>query len=511
MDAEPTPAPTALVDLLSRFAEVRLWVVGDVMLDEYLEGDIQRISPEAPVPVLRVQAESDRLGGAANVAHNARALGATVELCGVVGADAAGDRVLACCAEAGIATTGLDRVVGVRTTRKVRALARHQQLLRLDFEGGAAGSATVGAAGSATGGAVSGAPVGAALARDLFARLTAGPRPDVIVISDYAKGLVSAELVADVIAFGARAGVPVLVDPKANDVTCYRGATVLKPNLGEVERLVGRRLPASDDAALGEAAQVLLARADARALVVTRGSAGMAVARPGAPLEVIPAMRREVYDVTGAGDTVLAVLALAVAVGAEVATAARIANAAGGIVVGRVGTAVVQSHELATALVPRSGAKTLSMEEAVSRRQWWLAEKKRVVLTNGCFDLLHVGHLALLRHAASLGDVLVVAINSDASVRRLKGAGRPVVPEEGRARIVAALECVDVVVSFEEDTPLEALRRLRPDVLVKGADYSLDRVVGREFVESYGGRVVLAPLVPDHSTSALVSRIRSLP
>jgi D-beta-D-heptose 7-phosphate kinase / D-beta-D-heptose 1-phosphate adenosyltransferase len=488
MDADGSRGPTTLVDLLPRFAQARLWVIGDVMLDEYLEGDVQRISPEAPVPVLCVQAERDRLGGAANVAHNARALGATVELCGVVGADAAGDRLVACCTAAGIAMTGLGRAPGQRTTRKVRALARNQQLLRLDFE--------------------TGAFVDSTLARTLFAKLAAGPRPDAIVLSDYAKGMASADLIADVIGYATRAGVPVLVDPKAADLAHYRGATVLKPNLMEVERSIGHRVPPDDAAALGEAAQTLLARAEARALVITLGAAGLAVARPGAPLEVVAASRREVYDVTGAGDTVLAALALAMAVGADVATAARIANSAGGIVVGRVGTAVVQPHELATALVPQSGEKTLTMEEALSRRQWWLAQKKRLVFTNGCFDILHVGHLALLRHAASLGDVLLVAINSDASVGRLKGAGRPVVPEEGRARMVAALECVDAVVTFAEDTPLEVLRRLRPDVLVKGADYGLDQVVGREFVESYGGRVVLAPLVADHSTSALVSRIR---
>jgi D-beta-D-heptose 7-phosphate kinase/D-beta-D-heptose 1-phosphate adenosyltransferase len=481
-------AGTTLVDLLPRFAQARLWVIGDVMLDEYLEGDVERISPEAPVPVLHVLAEHDRPGGAANVAHNARALGSTVELCGVVGGDAAGDRLIACCAEAGIATTGLGRVAGQRTTRKVRALSRNQQLLRLDFE-------TV-------------PSMDVARARELFARLAAGPRPDAVVVSDYAKGFASAELVADVIGFAARAGVPVLVDPKAADPSRYRGATLLKPNLAELERSVGRRVPPGDAAALDAAARELLERAGAQALVITLGADGLAVARPGAPLELIPAARREVFDVTGAGDTVLAVLGLAVAVGADVATAARIANAAGGIVVGRVGTAVVQPHELATALEPRSGEKTLSMDEAVRRRQWWLAQKKRVVFTNGCFDILHVGHLALLRHAASRGDVLLVAINSDASVRRLKGAGRPLVPEEGRARMVAALECVDAVVTFAEDTPLETLERIRPDVLVKGADYGLDQVVGRDLVEDYGGQVVLAPLVPEHSTSALVSKIR---
>jgi D-beta-D-heptose 7-phosphate kinase / D-beta-D-heptose 1-phosphate adenosyltransferase len=484
----PADRGPTLVDLLPRFAEARLWVVGDVMLDEYLEGDVQRISPEAPVPVLRVQAESARLGGAANVAHNARALGATVELCAVVGADEAGDRLVARCAEAGIGTAAVGRVAGRETTRKVRALARNQQLLRLDFE--------------------SAAPVDPVLARELFARLTAGPRPDAVVISDYAKGMASAELVAAVIAHATRAGVPVLVDPKATDLAHYRGATVLKPNLAEMERAIGRRLPPGDEAALGAAAMELLRRSEARALVVTLGAAGLAVARPGAALEVLPGARREVYDVTGAGDTVLAVLALALAAGGDLVTAARIANAAGGIVVGRVGTAVVQAHELATALVPGAGEKTLSLDEAVSRRQWWRAQQRRVVFTNGCFDILHVGHLALLRHAASLGDVLLVAINSDASVRRLKGPGRPLVPEEGRARMLAALECVDAVVRFDEETPLQILAQLRPDVLVKGADYGLDQVVGRELVEGYGGRVELAPLVPDHSTSALVSKIR---
>jgi D-beta-D-heptose 7-phosphate kinase/D-beta-D-heptose 1-phosphate adenosyltransferase len=370
----------------------------------------------------------------------------------------------------------------------VRVLARQQQLVRLDWETDEA--------------------VDLAVVEALFAKLQVERRPDAIVLSDYAKGLLTPAFLREVIGFARDAGVPVLVDPRASDFARYRGATVIKPNLAEVERATGRQLAEGDVQGLDDAARELLRQSDARAMVVTLGQLGLAVVTPGGPIKLLPVMRRNVCDITGAGDTVMSVLALGVAVGADLLSAADLANVAGGIAVTTVGTAVVHPAEIAAALLPQPTAKMLSLDDLVERRKWWRQENKRLVLTNGCFDLLHVGHVSLLRHAAGLGDVLVVAINSDASVRRLKGAGRPVVPEAERASVIAALACVDAVVVFDEDTPLEALTKLRPDVLVKGADYSIEQVVGREYVESYGGGVVLVPLVPDYSTSALMEKIR---
>jgi D-beta-D-heptose 7-phosphate kinase/D-beta-D-heptose 1-phosphate adenosyltransferase len=487
--ARPPGSAAARVDLLGRLPHARLWVIGDVMLDEYLEGEVARISPEAPVPVVRVGGARACLGGAANVAHNARVLGAAVELGGVLGADAAGDTIRELCAARGIGAGALVRTPGRATTRKMRVLARHQQLMRLDWD------ATE--------------PVAAGATVAILDALAAGPRPDAVVLSDYAKGLLGPTFVAEVLARAAVWGVPVLVDPKAADFARYRGAAVIKPNLAEVARAAGRELDPDDEAGLADAAQALLARSEAGALVVTLGAHGLVVATPGAPLVRLPAAPREVYDVTGAGDTVMAALALAVAAGADVVSAADLANVAGGLAVTHVGTAAITPAELAAAVAPAHPEKVLALPELVARRALWRLQDRRVVVTNGCFDLLHVGHVALLREAARLGDALVVALNSDASVRRLKGGGRPVVPERERAAMIAALECVAAVVLFDEDTPQELLERLRPDVLVKGADYAASQVVGRDFVESYGGRVALVPLVPERSTSALVERIRN--
>jgi len=472
-----------VAELVESFAGVRVAVAGDLMLDEALEGEVDRVSPEAPVPVVAVRSAEERLGGAGNVAHSCAALGARVRLAGVIGDDAAGDAFLTVCRHRGVDADAVGRVAGRPTTRKLRVFSQHQQVLRLDWEVRT--------------------PVELGAARPLVARLTAGEPPGALVLSDYQKGFLTPELLAELIGWARDRRVPVVVDPKSADFARYRGATVVTPNLKELERAIGRSLAGAGPEPLVTAARELLERSGAEAMCLTRGERGMLLVSPGGDVDEIPAESREVYDVTGAGDTVVAVLALALAAGAGLARAARLANAAAGVVVGKPGTATVTPRELLAAVAPSPASKVLSWAELAERRSWWRLEEKRVVFTNGCFDLLHAGHLKLLREAATHGDVLVVGINTDDSVARLKGPGRPLIPETERAALLAALEMVDAVVTFGEDTPRGLIEALRPEVLVKGADYREDQVVGRDLVEE----LVLVELVPERSTTALIDRM----
>jgi D-beta-D-heptose 7-phosphate kinase/D-beta-D-heptose 1-phosphate adenosyltransferase len=448
------------------------------MLDRYWSGDAARISPEAPVPVVRVRECSARPGGAANVALNVAALGATVRLAGVVGADAEAEELGRLLQAAGIAHA-LQEAPGCRTTTKLRVLSRHQQLLRLDFEEDAGGlPALDGRAGEAlTGGAAA------------------------LVLSDYAKGSLSAP--QPLLAAALAAGVPVLVDPKGRDWRVWRGARLLTPNLAEFEAQAGR---CADSTQLERRARELAADLGVQALLVTRGEHGMSlVPREGTALH-LGTRAVEVYDVTGAGDTVIGVIAAALAAGSPLEGAVRLANLAAALVVGKLGAAVVSAEELRRA--PGAGATpargllaegALSTELAAAR-----ARGERIVLVNGCFDLLHAGHVQLLQQARQLGDRLVVAVNDDHSVRRLKGAGRPVNPLARRAAVLAALAAVDWVVAFPEDTPERLLAALRPDVLVKGGDYTPEAVVGREIVTAYGGEVRVLDFLAGCSTSAIL-------
>jgi len=476
---------SALLALLDRFASLNVWVVGDVMLDEYVTGAVERISPEAPVPVVRAHATEHRLGGAANVARQIAALGARVSLAGVVGEDAAGEALRRLCHADRIDTRALVSVAGRQTTRKLRVLGHSQQLLRVDWEDVDPCSAQV-------------------AARFLDALAACSP-PDALILSDYAKGVLAPEVIA---ALRDRASVPIVVDPKHRDFGRYRGASTVTPNLRELEAAAGRALEVADSAAIAAAARELLAASGINSMVVTLGNHGMLVVPSAGPESVIPAIQRDVYDVTGAGDTAIAVLTLALAARGELVQAAQLANAAAGVSVGQVGAVAVSAASIRDALAARPDAKLLQRQELAARAAAWRTAGKRIVLANGCFDLLHAGHLALLGHAAKLGDVLVLAINSDASVRRLKGAERPLVPQAERAALLAALTYVDAVTIFEEDTPLAVLQAVRPDVLVKGGDYRPSEVIGRELVEAAGGRVEIVPLTPEKSTSSLVARIR---
>ena len=476
----------ALLALPDRFADLNIWVVGDLMIDEYLTGTVERISPEAPVPVVRAQGSERRLGGAANVARQIAILGARVSVAGVCGEDAAAQQLLELCAAAGIDTRGVVELPGRNTTRKLRVVSHSQQLLRLDWEDIRPCAAEVGAR--------------------LLSQLQAGAPPDAIILSDYAKGVLTPETIAAVLR--GRGSIPLVVDPKHRDFARYRGATTVTPNLHELEAAAGCRLDAEDTAGIASAARTLLASAGLESMVVTLGSRGMLVVPASGPEVAVPAHRHEVYDVTGAGDTAIAVLTLALAARAPLAQAAQLANAAAGVSVCQVGAVAVSAASIRDALAARPDGKLLSRHELEARAATWRTDGKRIVLTNGCFDLLHAGHLALLSHAAQLGDVLVLAINSDASVRRLKGPERPLVPQSERAALLAALTFVDAVTIFDEDTPLAVLEAVKPHVLVKGGDYQASEVVGRELVEAAGGRVVIVPLTPDKSTSSLVARIR---
>jgi D-beta-D-heptose 7-phosphate kinase/D-beta-D-heptose 1-phosphate adenosyltransferase len=465
----------------------RLLVLGDVMLDKYIWGDVGRISPEAPVPVVRATHQSEQPGGAANVAMNLAKLGASVSLVGFTGGDA-DEQLLA----AGLRVNGIDPAFvscpGFPTITKTRIVGGRQQMLRLDSEN-----------------------LGKRLDGDherLLARvLEELPRCHAVVLSDYAKGVLAPKLCQEVIAAARKQGIPVLVDPKTADFSRYKGATTICPNLSELS--VASREDIHNLDAMLTAGERMVAEFDLEYLTATLSEKGIAVIRPGNRF-LAPAVARQVFDVSGAGDTVISVLALCLASGLAIEPAVQLANIAAGIVVGKVGTVPVEKHELLAALAPdialHAEDKVLTRDELVRRVAVWRASGEQVVFTNGCFDLLHVGHITVLEQSRRLGDRLIVAINSDASVSCLKGPSRPVVEEQARARVLAALAAVDAVVIFGEATPMELILASRPDVIVKGGDYNEDTVVGAKEVKSWGGKVVIVPIVEGHSTTRLIER-----
>lgn len=464
------------------FANARVLVVGDVMLDRYWSGDTDRISPEAPVPVVRVRTTEDRPGGAANVVRNVAALGARGTLLGLAGADPEAEELRIQLTGAG-AISRLRELDGIRTITKLRVLSRHQQLLRLDFESDFTASHS--------------ASLLPLLAEEL-------PGAGALVLSDYAKGTVADP--AAWIAAARAQRVPVLVDPKGRDFSRYRGATLLKPNLHEFELVAGA---CASVAELEASAAAMVRELELQALLITRGEHGMTLVHATGETRHLPARAIEVYDVTGAGDTVIATLASALAAGSSLDESVALANVAAGVVVGRLGAAAVSAAELAHAIGRHPDVERGMLDEQQLAGVLAAARQRgeRIVMTNGCFDLLHAGHVAYLVAARALGDRLVVAVNGDASVRRLKGPGRPVNALERRMAVLAGLQSVDWVVGFDDDTPERLLAKLRPDVLVKGGDYTREQVVGRELVESWGGRVEVLAFVDDCSTTAILDRI----
>jgi len=484
--------PSKALEALGRgFGHPRLLVLGDLMLDRHVFGEVHRISPEAPVPVLRFSRQTEAAGGAGNVARNLAHLGCRVSLGAVLGRDSDGGIVLAELAKEGI---GAQSVVGVAerpTIVKTRLIGGHQQMLRIDSE---------------TGSPLDPADA-AVLERTVLESLATGGF-SAVLLSDYDKGVLSPALCRSVIAACRTLGIPVLVDPKGSDMEKYRGATCLTPNRGEFAVLA--RAAGAGGSPLPEAARKVLEWLELDHIVVTRSEEGMTLVTRTSHLDV-PASAREVFDVTGAGDTVIAVLAAGLCAGMDLAEAVRLSNLAGGLVVGRLGTAPVEVSELEKALSREqpSFLDKICPSRALARElvDSWKTGGESVVFTNGCFDILHAGHVTYLERAKSEGTRLVVGLNSDGSTRRLKGPTRPVNREEDRATVLAALSFVDAVVLFDEDTPLDLIRALRPDVLAKGADYRPDQVVGRDEVLSWGGRLVLVPLLEGRSTTATLERM----
>jgi len=473
------------------FSELKILVVGDIMLDRYIHGEVERISPEAPVPVIRHAQRYERAGGAANVAMNLAGLGCSAVLAGFWGDDTEKNELKALLEHAGVDTVGV--VTGsLPTISKTRIVGRMQQLLRLDIE-----------------------------SRDLppeieMTRLTERAvelvdKVHAVVLSDYAKGALSRPLCEAMIRAARAKGIPVLADPKTPDLGKYSGATTVCPNLGELAMATG--IPAHQTDALLDAGQKQVSEHGFQFIAVTMSEKGIGLLWQERRYHS-PARAKEVFDVSGAGDTVIATLAAGLAGGLKAETAVDLANLAAGIVVGKMGTVAIARHELITALTPSTnltaGEKILDQERTVKRVAEWRASGETIVFTNGCFDLLHVGHIALLEDCRRFGTKLVLGLNADASVCRLKGPTRPIVGERERARVMAALAAVDAVVLFEEDTPLELIRAIRPDVLVKGGDYTIETVVGHEEVVAVGGRVEIVPTIEGFSTTNIVKKLTAV-
>jgi len=478
---------------LSDLAGQTVLCIGDLMLDEFVYGEVSRISPEAPTPVIACKRSELMVGGAGNVARNLVALGTRCIFVGVVGDDATG-LALSDTLNAEPLVEARLVVDGARqTTRKVRFVSEHfsTHLLRADWE--------------------LAAPVDAASEEAIVAHaLAALPHAGAVVLSDYAKGALTPRVIRAVIQAARDAGKPVIVDPKGRDYSIYHGATMITPNRQELADATHRTATTDDE--IAAAAAELRKALSAQAVLVTRSEAGMTLVHDGASVHV-PAYPVRVRDVSGAGDTVVAVIAAMLALRADFESAMRAANAGAAVVVGKRGTATVSVAELRARILP---ASTLAPEEKIvfdwamldEHLAAWKSQGLRVGFTNGCFDLLHPGHVRLLAAARAACDRLVLGLNSDSSVRRLKGEGRPVQPVGARAEVLAALEAVDLVVVFEEDTPLKLIERVKPTVLVKGGDYTRETVVGYEIVEALGGEIILIDLVPGHSTTAMVERSR---
>jgi D-beta-D-heptose 7-phosphate kinase/D-beta-D-heptose 1-phosphate adenosyltransferase len=475
---------------LAHFAGCTVLVLGDVMLDRYVLGDVRRISPEAPIPVLRAEQRRAVLGGAANVARNVTSLGARAVIVGVVGNDQAASEVAQMLRDGARVTPHLITDAARPTTVKTRFMSGSHQLLRLDEE-------------------VS-APIEEGIETALLAAYRAAlAEADIVVLSDYAKGVLTDTVLAAAIAMAREAGCPVIADPKRASFAAYHGVSVLTPNEAEVTRATG--IHATDDLAVDEAGRLALAQAGAEAVLVTRSEKGLTLVRESAPPMHVPTRARSVADVSGAGDTTVAALAIMLACHAPLPLAAAMANVAAGISVGKAGTATVGHAELVEALHQREllavDHKVASLDIALARIAAWRAAGLRIGFTNGCFDLIHPGHVHLLHKARAACDRLVVGLNSDASVRRLKGPERPVQTETARATVMASMASADLVVLFEEDTPIKLIEAIVPDLLFKGADYTVATVVGAEFVRSHGGRVALIDLEAGHSTTGTIRRI----
>jgi D-beta-D-heptose 7-phosphate kinase/D-beta-D-heptose 1-phosphate adenosyltransferase len=479
------------------FSKIKIVVVGDIMLDRYVWGKVRRISPEAPVPVVKVQRISQTLGGAGNVANNLSALGCKVTVIGVCGSDDKAETLRQRLSEKNIHHCLIEDTTRPTIT-KTRIMADKQQMMRLDEE------------------VVNSPPDNIfSQVKDLLTEAIKGG--DAVILSDYGKGLLTRpDMTQELIRMVRDHHLPVLVDPKGGQWDRYQNAAGITPNISELEVAAGVSLD-KDEGKLIDQAKKIRRQYGLEWLLVTQGAQGMCLVGPNSDVTAISARALEVYDVSGAGDTVVATMAVALAGGAGFEEAARIANTAAGIVVGKLGTQPILQSELIAALefeethrnYPFSAVKTAAKDAASAKVGQWRTAGDKVVFTNGCFDLLHPGHVSLLYQARALGDRLVVGLNTDASVRRLKGPQRPKLAQQDRAAILSALACVDMVVHFDEDTPLDLIGALKPDILVKGSDYKPEEVVGKELVASYGGSVKLVDIIEGYSTTRLVGKMPS--
>jgi D-beta-D-heptose 7-phosphate kinase / D-beta-D-heptose 1-phosphate adenosyltransferase len=491
-----------LIDLVQRLGQPRVLVIGDVMLDRYIWGDAERISQEAPVILLRADRREERLGGASSVATMLRALGARVSLLGVVGADADAARVRGILNELGIDMEGVVsdplRPTTVKERYIGRAQHRHpQQMLRVDFE--------------------MRLPVSGPIEEELNAIIVRKLRDaDIVLISDYDKGVCTPAIMATAIAGAKGLGRKVLADPlRGSDYRKYHGCSAITPNRLEAGLATGRTIQTNEEAL--RAGSDLAETLDLEAAIVTLDKDGMALCVHDGRREVFPTRPRQVYDITGAGDMVMSVLGLALAAGADYGAAIRLANVAGGLEVEKIGVATVSREEIVHDLLyaptlegaAPQGGKIKSLPQLISEVDLRRRNGQKIAFTNGCFDVLHAGHVQYLHEARAQADVLVVAINSDSSVRSLKGQGRPVNPVEARAAVLAGLQSVDYVTIFADSTPLALIEAIRPDVLVKGADYQKSQVVGAEFVERHGGRVHLAAVRDGYSTTTIIEKMKA--
>ena len=469
----------------------KILVVGDLILDEYVWGGINRISPEAPVPILETRSETLSLGGAANVANNLVALGCEIHLCGAIGQDEKGDKLLQLIHNRSIQTEGIFRFVHRPTTSKMRIIAHNQQVLRIDKEDNR--------------------PITEETEKKLIQYISQIlPGMDGVICSDYQKGILTEKVIHSIMHRAKNSKKSVIVDPKSADFSLYKDATVITPNLKEVDRSVPIKI--IDKETLNRAADYLLNLTHSKAILITEGKDGMTLFQSKEKPASIPTVAKEVFDVTGAGDTVISVFGMAVFVGLDFKEAALLSNMAASIVVGKVGTAVVTLNEISEFLneeILRTSQKVLELEELKKIIGLSKSSDKKVIFTNGCFDIIHGGHIEFLQKAKSLGDILVVGLNTDESVRNLKGKGRPIKTEQERANILSALKFIDYITLFNEVTPEKLIREIRPDILVKGNDYKIDEVVGREIVEGYGAHVELIPILEGHSTTMTLEKILS--
>ncbi|MDY6989560.1 MAG: D-glycero-beta-D-manno-heptose-7-phosphate kinase [Thermodesulfobacteriota bacterium] len=475
---------------VSRFHGCRILVIGDLMIDEYLWGEVDRISPEAPVQVVSVLRDSTTLGGAGNVANNLVALGAQVAVAGIIGAGDKADSMIKMFTELGVDTTGLIQDPGRPTTRKTRIIGGHQHVLRIDRE--TRQEISEGQAEQV-----------AQFVRDRIHQF------DICLLSDYGKGLLTQTLLRQVLAEARKKGRPVIVDPKGLDFKKYAGATLITPNKKEASLATGIEMV--DHESLMAAGKALLSEIPTQQVLITCGKDGMVLFEDGKVPYRIAANVRQVFDVSGAGDTVLAVLGLALASGTSLEEAAAVANVAAGVVVGKVGTASVSAEELTKALSPSAEAlagKYKSVPELTDLANRLKAEGKTIVMTNGCFDLLHVGHVKLLSASKKMGDVLIVAIDDDDSVRILKGKDRPIIGAQERLGIISALDCVDHVTLFSTNDLENLIQAIRPDILTKGSNYTTETVLGRKIVERFKGRVALIQVTEPVSSTQIINQIK---